>query len=395
MTQHIFTRREFFSATTLGTISLLAAHRLKAQPLLNTQEMLVYIGTYTTGKSEGIYVYRLDLASGALKRQSVTGGIVNPSFVAIDPRRRFLYSVAETSEFNGRKSGAVSAYAIDQKTGDLKALNQQPSMGTGPCYVAVERTGRFVLTANYGGGSVTVLPVRKDGSLGPPTDTIQHTGSSINRDRQAGPHAHCIVPDASGRFALAADLGLDKVMIYRFDAKKGKLRPHTPPFAALKPGAGPRHIAFHPDGQFAYVINELDSTLVAFSYDKTNGTLTELQISPTLPDGFKGTNYCADVHVHPSGQFVYASNRGHDSIAVFGIDRKTGRLIFIEHASTQGNWPRNFALDPTGTFLLAANQKSDSIITYRIDQQSGRLTPTGRMIEIPAPVCLKLIPAFS
>lgn len=394
MTQHIFTRREFFSATTLGTISLLAAHRLKAQPLLNAQEMLVYIGTYTTGKSEGIYVYRLDLASGELKRQSVTGGIVNPSFVAIDPRRKYLYAVAETSEYNGKKSGAVCAYAIDQKTGNLKALNQQPSMGTGPCYVAPDRSGRFVLTANYGSGSVTVLPVRKDGSLGPPTDTIQHTGSSINKDRQAGPHAHCVLSDASGRFVLAADLGLDKVMIYRFDARKGKLTPHTPPFAALKPGAGPRHIAFHPDGQFAYVINELDSTLVAFTYDKTNGTLTELQVSPTLPDGFKGTNYCADVHVHPSGQFVYASNRGHDSIAVFGIDRKTGRLIFIEHASTQGNWPRNFAIDPTGTFLLAANQKSDSVITYRIDQPSGRLTPTGRMTEIPAPVCLKLIPKF-
>ena len=395
MTQDNFTRREFFSATALGTISLLAARRLQAQPLPDTREMLVYIGTYTTGKSEGIYVYRLNLASGELKRQSATGGIVNPSFVAIDPRRKYLYSVAETGEFNGRKSGAVSAFAINQKNGDLKALNQQPSMGAAPCYVATDPSGRFVLTANYGGGSVTVLPVRKDGSLGPPTDTIQHTGSSINKDRQAGPHAHCIVPDAAGRFVLAADLGLDKVMIYRLDAKKGKLTPHTPPFAALRPGAGPRHIAFHPDGQFAYVINELDSTLVAFTYDKTNGTLTELQVSPTLPDGFKGTNYCADVHVHPSGQFVYASNRGHDSIAVFGIDRKTGRLIFIEHASTQGNWPRNFAIDPTGALLLAANQKSDSIITYRIDQQSGRLTPTGKMIEIPAPVCLKLIPAFS
>lgn len=395
MKNHSFTRREFFGTTAFGTISLLAARRLSAQPQPKAQELLVYIGTYTTGKSEGIYVYRLNLASGELRRQSAAGGVVNPSFVAIDPRRKYLYSVAETGEFNGRKSGAVSAWAINQKTGDLKALNQQPSMGTGPCYVSVDRSGKFVLTANYGSGSVTVLPVGRDGSLGAPTDTIQHTGSSVNQGRPTRPHAHCIVPDASGRFMLAADLGLDKVMIYRFDAKQGKLAPNTQPFVALKPGTGPRHVAFHPGGQFAYVINELNSTLIAFTYGKTNGTLTEVQVSPTLPDGFKGTNYCADVHVHPSGQFVYASNRGHDSIAVFGVDRKTGRLIFIEHVSTQGNWPRNFAIDPTGTFLLAANQKSDSIITYRIDRQSGRLTPTGKMLEIPAPVCLKLIPAFS
>ncbi len=397
MTSDNFTRRRFVQAAGISTLglALTASPLSEAAPNPSNNKMLVYVGTYTTGKSEGIYLYKFNLASGELTPHRVTRGIVNPSFLAIDRRRKYLYAVNEIEDFGGKKSGAVSAFAIDQQSGELKLLNQQPSLGAAPCYVIVDRTGRFVLTANYSGGSVAVLPIRNDGSLGEPTEMIQHTGSSVNPQRQEGPHAHCIVPDAANRFVVAADLGLDKVMSYRFDAKKGKLTPNTPPWAQIKAGAGPRHVTFHPNGRFAFVINELDSTLIAFAYDKTQGTLKELQTISTLPEGFSGTSYCADVHVHPSGSFVYGSNRGHDSIVVFAFDQKSGKLAFVETVATQGQVPRNFAIDPGGKFLLAANQKTDNVMTYRIDAQTGKLNPTGQITEIPTPVCLKMIPAFS
>ena len=396
MTSDNRTRRRFIQAAGFGTLglALTAAQLTEAAPNLTNNEMLVYVGTYTTGKSEGIYLYKFNLASGELKPHSVAKGIVNPSFLAIDHRRKYLYAVSEIEDFGGKKSGAVSAFAIDQKSGELKLLNQQSSLGAAPCYVIVERTGKFVLAANYNGGNLVVLPIRNDGSLGEQTDLIQHTGASVNPQRQEGPHAHCIIPDAANRFVFAADLGLDQVMSYRFDAKKGKLTPNTPPFAQIKAGAGPRHLAFHPNGRFAFVINELNSTLIAFAYDKAHGTLKELQTISTLPEGFNGTSYCADVHVHPSGRFVYGSNRGHDSLVVFAFDQKSGKLTFVETVSTQGQIPRNFAIDPTGAFLLAANQKTDTVMTYRIDSPTGKLKPTDQITEIPTPVCLKMIPAF-
>ncbi len=351
----------------------------------NNEELLVYIGTYTRGKSEGIYVYRMESSTGVLKFASVAKGINNPAFLAIDSQQRYLYAVNES----GKPSGAVSAFSIDQQTGELTYLNQQSSHGVGPCHLNVDQTGQFVLVANYGSGSVAVLPIQSDGKLGEATDFAQHRGSSVNPRRQSGPHAHSIFLDRTNRFAFAPDLGLDKIMIYQLDLTEGKLKPNDEPWAKVKAGAGPRHFAFHPGGAYGYVINELDSTLTAFTYDEASGRLREIQTVSTLPEGFSGTSYCADVHVSPSGRFIYGSNRGHDSLVIFEINEGTGKLTYVGHEPTQGKNPRNFAIDPAGIFLLAANQDSDTIVTFRIDQQTGKLTPTGHVAEVPTPVCLK------
>ncbi len=376
----------------LGGIALSLPVAAQNSSKQKSKDLLLYVGTYTRGKSEGIYVYRMSLASGELKHAATVKGISNPSFLAIDPARKFLYAVNESSQFAGRKGGGLTAFAIDQKTGDLRKLNEQPSPGV-PCHVSIHPSGKFVLAANYGGGNVVIYPVNADGGLGEASDVAQHTGKGADPKRQDGPHAHCIMLDAAGRYAFAPDLGIDRVMVYKVDAKNGKFIPNG--FAATKPGAGPRHFDFHPTGKFAYVINELDSTMVAFAYDKAKGELKESQTVSTLPADFKGTSYCADVHVHPSGKFVYGSNRGHDSIVAFAIDQATGKLTLIGHESTGGKWPRNFGIDPTGAFLLAANQNTDNVVAFRIDQTTGKLTATGQATEIPTPVCLKFIPAFS
>jgi 6-phosphogluconolactonase len=386
-------RRDFLRFAGLGALGL----TLPFSGVLDvrTGELLVYVGTYTTGKSEGIYLYRLNLASGELKHVSTTAGVVNPSFLTLAPSRRYLYAVNEVGDFAGKKSGAISAFAIDQKTGRLRLLNQQPSLGADPCYVDVDTGGRFVLLANYTGGNVTVLPVQSDGSLGEATDMKQGQGSSINRERQEGPHAHCIVLDPANRFAYSCDLGTDKVMIFRFDGRNGKLLPAEPAWVQVAAGSGPRHLAFHPGGKYVFVLNELLSTVTTFARDEEKGSLRELQRLPTLPKDFTGTNTSADIHVSLDGRFVYCSNRGHDSIACFNIDPRTGRLTFIAHASTGGKTPRNFAIDPTGAFLLVANQKSDNIVTFRRDRETGRLSATGHVAEVPSPVCLKFTTPFS
>lgn len=391
MSSNQFTRREFVKASGLAALARSIPVSAQTGSKRKLKELLMYVGTYTKGRSESIYIYRMNLADGQLKPAATIKGISNPSFLAIDPKRRFLYAANESGEFAGKRGGGVTAFAIDRKTGDLRKLNEQNSPGV-PCYVSVHPSGKFVLAANYGGGNVVIYPVRADGSLAEASDVAQHKGAGGDPKRQSGPHAHSIVPDAAGRYAFAPDLGLDKVMIYRIDTKNGKFIPNG--FAATKPAAGPRHFDFHPSGKFAYVVNELDSTMIAFAYDKTKGALQELQTISTLPDGFSGTNYPADVHVHPSGRFVYGSNRGHDSIVIFSIDQNTGKVALVGHESTQGKWPRNFGIDPTGAFLLAANQNTDNVITFRIDQQSGKLTATGQTTEIPSPVCLKFIPAF-
>jgi 6-phosphogluconolactonase len=293
------------------------------------------------------------------------------------------------NEFGGKPGGAVSAFAIESN-GTLRFLNQQASLGADPCHLTVDRKRKNLLVANYTGGNVAVLPIQRNGSLGPATDLEQHEGSST-KEQQKGPHAHCIILDRSERFALAADLGIDKVMIYRFDEKTGKLRPGKQPWASLQPGAGPRHLILHPSGKYLYVINELDSTLTSFKYDGTIGTLSTIDTVSTLPNNFSGSSYCADVRVSPSGRFLYGSNRGHDSIVVFAIDHRTGKLEQLEHVSTEGKWPRNFTIDPMGRFLLVANQRTDNVVTFMIDAQTGRLKPTGYVAEIPAPVCLKFV----
>ena len=353
--------------------------------------VLVYVGTYTQGKSRGIYVDRLDLGSGSLSPVGSVSGVSNPSFLAIHPNGRFVYAVNETTESGGKKAGAVSAFAIDSATGQLTELNHQSSEGAGPCYIVVDRSGKNVLVANYGGGSVAVLPIHDDGRVGKATAFVQHHGSSVNAERQEAPHAHSINLDRANRFAFAADLGLDKILVYRFDAAKGTLTPNNPPSASLAPGSGPRHFAFHPSGHYAYVINEINCTVTAFAYDGDRGALKELQTVSTLPGDFQQGYSTAEVQVHPSGKFLYGSNRGHDSIAIFAIDPATGRLTSAGHQPTGGKTPRNFGIDPTGSYLLAANQDSDTIVVFRIDPQSGQLTPTGSKVDVPMPVCVKFL----
>ncbi len=355
------------------------------------RDLFVFIGTYTRLGSEGIYVYRMD-ASGKLSYVSKAMGIDDPSFLAIDPQRRYLYAASEVQEFEGKSGGVVYSYAINRATGELTLLNRQPTGSPGPCHLTVDKTGRCLLVANYHGGALTVFPIQQGGGLGPASDFVQHEGSSVNPDRQKEAHAHSINLDSSNRFAFAPDLGMDKIMIYQLDPSGGKLKPNNPPWTQLKAGSGPRHFAFHPSERYAYVINELASTVTAFTYAAARGALTEIQTVSTLPEGFTGTSHTADIHTDPTGRFLYGSNRGHDSIAIFSIDQGTGRLTFVGHEPTQGRTPRNFAIDPTGTYLLAANQNSGSIVTFRMDGQTGKLSPTGHVAEVPGPVCLLFMP---
>ncbi len=356
-------------------------------------ESLAYFGGYTAGKSKGIYVARFDSATGKLGAPELAAEATNPSFLAIHPGHKFLYAVGELGG-SGKKAGAVSAFALDAATGKLSLLNQQPSGGSGPCYVGLDNNGKNALVANYGSGSVAVLPIKADGTLGAPSAEMQHTGSSVNPKRQAGPHAHSIFLDAANRFAFASDLGLDKVMIYRFDAARGTLTPNDPPFAAVAPGSGPRHFSFHPNGKFAYVINEMLCTVTAFAYDAGRGALQEIETVSTLPAGEKllPSYSCAEIRVHPNGRVLYGSNRGHNTLAVFALDPETGKLKLIENAPSLGKIPRNFNFDPTGKWLLAAHQTSDNVVVFAIDQKTGKLTPTGQQVEVAACVCIKFMP---
>ena len=352
----------------------------------------VYIGTYANGKGTGIALLEMDGATGKLTSHGLAAESINPSFLAIHPTGKYLYAVNEVGEFGGEKAGAVSAFALDRASGKLTPLNQQSSKGAGPCHLIVDRTGKNVLVANYGGGSAAVLPIGDDGRLGAATAFVQHSGSGKNPRRQEGPHAHSINLDAANRYAVVADLGLDKVFVYRFDADKGTLTANQPPYVSLSPSSGPRHFAFHPDKRHAYVINEMLSTVTALDYDAERGVLKPLQTLSTIVLSARDGNSTAEVQVHPSGKFVYGSNRGYDSIAIFSVDPASGELTPVAHQSTQGKTPRNFGIDPTGSFLLAANQDSGTVVVFKIDQQTGRLTPTGDVAKVPSPVCVKFLP---
>ena len=367
-----------------------AAEGAKSSP---DGKQFVYFGTYTGAQSKGIYVSRLDLSTGNLSAPVLAAEIASPSFLAIHPHHQFLYAVNEISNFSGDKSGAVSSFSIDATAGKLTLLNQKTSGGDGPCHLDLDKSGKFVLVANYGGGSIETLRIRDDGSLTDPSAFIQHKGSSVNPQRQEGPHAHYITTDPANRFALACDLGLDKVLVWQFGASDGILVPNDPPSASVKPGSGPRHLAFHPIGRFAYVINELFCTVTAFSYDEARGELKELQTISSLPaDETVKPNYStAEIEVHPSGNFLYGSNRGHNTIVVYAIAKKSGKLTLVEHQSTQGKTPRGFSIDPTGQYLLAGNQDSNTVVVFRINPKSGCLTPAGKSIEVGAPVCVKFM----
>lgn len=378
----------------LGVCCLCGVSSLVSAADAPSGKQRVYFGTYTGKSSKGIYRSELDLAAGKLSPPVLAGEAVNPSFLAIAPSQKFLYAVGEVNDINGKKGGGVSAFAIDSATGDLKMLNQQSSVGAGPCHIVVDRTGKTALVANYGGGSAAALPIQADGKLGEASSFVQHTGSSINPGNQAGPHAHSINVDAANRFAVVADLGIDKVMVYRLNPDKGMITANDPPSASVEAGSGPRHFAFHPNGKNAYVINEIKLTVTAFQYDAEKGVLTPQQTISTLPDGVtdrKGMS-TAEVQVHPSGKFLYGSNRGHHSIAIFSIDSATGKLTAVGHQGQGIKTPRNFGIDPTGNYLLVANQDGDSVTVFRIHQTTGQLESTGSTIAVGTPVCVKFLP---
>ena len=354
-----------------------------------TDPDLLYVGTYT----ESIYLVRMDRRSGELVQVGSVKAGANPSFLTIHPNGRVLYAVNEL------ENGAVSAFAIDRATGSLTRLNEQPSEGGAPCFVSVDRSGRALLVANYAGGSVALLPIQPDGALAPATSVVQHAGTGPNTERQEAPHAHCILPDPSNRFALAADLGADRVFVYLLDLEGRSLR-HIEgrggrgegggDFVVL-PGAAPRHIAFHPTLPLVFVANELDSTVATLRFDAERGALSSLDTRSTVPAAWTGgTNYPADIHVAATGRTLYVSNRGHNSIAVYSVAQSTGALVLDQVVSTQGDWPRNFSLDRAGRWLLVANQRSDSVLVFGRDPQNGRLTPTrpAQRIAIPSPACL-------
>jgi 6-phosphogluconolactonase len=362
----------------------------RAAPPIGPPGLHVYVGTYTSADSKGIYHLTLDLATGALAAAGEPTTAVNPSFLAFHPSGRYLYAVNETGESRRGESGAVSAYSIDAKTGALTFLNRQASGGAAPCHLSLDIPGRHLFVANYGGGSVAVLPIEPGGRLGPATSVVRHEGRGSNPRRQEAPHAHAVHLDPTNALALVADLGLDRLVAYRFDPRQGALIAHEPATVRMSPGAGPRHFVFHSDGRLLYVLNELGSTVTALRYDAPHASFAEFQSVSTLPEGFAGENAPAEIAVRADGKFLYASNRGHDSIAIFAIEASTGRLAPQGHRLTQGKGPRHFAIDPTGAYLLAANQDSDSIVVFRIDAASGRLEPVGPPFRVPKPVCVRI-----
>jgi len=344
-----------------------------------------YVGTYTQKGSKGIYRFDFDPATGQLSGRAVAGATSNPSFLAVSPDRRFLYAVSEISDFEGKKTGAVAAFAIE-KNGDLTALNKQSSEGSGPCHLVVDKAGKHVLVANYGGGTVAVLPIAADGSLQKASSVRRHEGKGPNAQRQDKPHAHGVYLDAAEHFALAPDLGADRVFVSSFDAAKGTLAAHGA--GTLEPGSGPRHLAFHPSGRFVYVINELASTVTAFSYDAAKGELQSLQTLSALPEGFKGTSYTAEIEVSPDGRFVYGSNRGHDSLAVFSVDAASGKLTPAGHVPIGGSWPRHFKIEPSGRVLVAAHQRGGTVGFFRLDPKTGQPSPLGATVAIDRAACV-------
>jgi len=362
---------------------------------LQKGKYLFYVGTYTQdgSTSKGIYAYRYDAATQEVTSLGLAAETTNPSWVALHPSGRFLYAVNEVQNYNGPNSGGLSAFSVDRATGKLTFLNKVASRGADPCYITVDQSGKYVLVANYTGGSIAAFPISADGTLGNAKAFVQHTGHGLNPKRQEAAHAHSIDLSPDERFAFVDDLGLDELLVYKFDKSKGSLKPNNPPFAKLDAGAGPRHFALHPSGKFAYVVSEMASTVTAFSIELKAGMLHRSQSISTLPDDFKGENDDAEIAVHPSGKFLYASNRGHDSITVFAIDPAKGTLTVVEHASTQGKTPRNFAIDPTGTLLFAENQQSNNIVIFRIDEKTGKLTPTGKVLAVGQPVCVKFLAA--
>ena len=379
--------------TTIFAASVISVDAWGPERPHTMSDYFVYIGSYTGPKSRGIYVYKLASATGKLTPLGLAAETASPAFLAIHPNHRYLYAVNEVSKFDGQKTGSVSAFSIDRSTGKLTSLNTVSSGGPGPCHLTVDHTGKYLLVANYGVGSVAMFPILANGGLAKATVILPHKGHSIDPKRQDGPHAHSIYVSADNRFVVSADLGTDQVYVYRFDATNGTLTPNDPPSAAVPPGTGPRHFAFHPNAKFAYVIEEMGSSLTSFSYDAAHGVLHPLETIKTTPSDYKGYNDCAELYIHPTGKFLYGSNRGHDSITVFFIDSVKGTPTPIEYVPSGGKTPRGFGIDPTGTYLIAGNQDSNTLAVFRIDAKTGRLTPTGQKEDVQQPVCVVFEPA--
>jgi 6-phosphogluconolactonase len=385
---HVERNRPMLRRLLLATLAVLFAQGA----LMAQEKTLIYVGTYTGKTSKGIYLFEMDKNTGKLTERGLVAETPNPTFLAIHPNKKFLYAVSEIGNFGGKSAGAVAAFAIDPKDNSLKLLNKQSSGGSGPCHVSMDKAGKNVFVANYGGGSVAMLPVKDDGSLGEATSFIQHTGSSVNPGRQKEPHAHSINLDPAGKYAFAADLGTDMVYVYKVDPANGTLTKNAPAGAKLAPGSGPRHFAFHPNGKHAFVINELLLTLTSFNYDPDSGTLNEIETISTLPDNTTNKGFStAEVVVHPSGKWVLGSNRTHDSIAVFAFDEAKGSLTRVGNYGDTVKVPRNFVIDPTGNFVLVGNQAGDSITVFRMNQQTGELTRVGDPTPCPTPVCLRFV----
>lgn len=354
---------------------------------LREDDILVYVGSYTKRSDMGLHVYALDRHTGQLRHiQSVKEN--NASYLDVDQERGRLYSVSEIETDDGTE-GAVAAFSIDLESGHIQLINRQPAVKGRPTYIKIDNSGRFVLVANYGGSNVSMYPIQEDGSLDEMTDLHFHEGSGVNKHRQDKAHPHCIIVDPDNRYAYVPDLGIDQIVRYRLEWDKKKFIPVVP--VITPPGSGPRHMIFHPNGKFAYLINELDATVIAYKYDKNEGTLSEIQTLLSLPRNFKGENTSADIHITPDGRFLYVSNRGHDSLTAFSINEETGLLTVIGHTPSGGRTPRNFAITPNGNYLLAANQDTDNIVVFHIDQETGELTATGHEIEVPEAVCIKMI----
>ena len=387
---HSLTRRDFVATTALGAVGLFrGAAGGFARGEGQAADALLYVGTYTeAGRTDGIYLLRMEARTGALRQVEALDVGANPSFLTIHPNGRTLYSVNEVTETEGQPTGAVRAFSIDAESGALTWLDEQPSEGAAPCYVSTDRKGRFVLVANYVTGTVATLPIDETGALTHSSHVVQHVGKGPVTARQEHAHAHCVIPHPSNRFVLAADLGVDRVLVYRFGEETGSLQHLEQSDAVLAPGTGPRHLAFHPLLPLVFVSGELNSTVTALHCDPVTGALRVVQTLSTLPTSFKGENFPADIHVAPSGRTLYVSNRGHNSVAVFSIGA-SGTLALQQVMPTGGDWPRNFSIDPTGRWLLVANQRSGSVVVFARDMVSGHLTATSQRFALPSPVCLR------
>ncbi len=356
---------------------------------------LVYFGTNTNAKngSKGIYVARFNSRSGDLAKPELAVEAGNPGFLSIHPSKKYLYAIGDVTTPDGKKGGGISSFSIEANTGKLTLLNQQSAIGSGPCHLNVDATGKMAVLANYGSGSVASYAIGAEGKVSEAASFIQHEGSSIDPKRQKGPHAHSVNFSPDNRFAFACDLGLDKVLIYKVDPATGKMTPNEPAFAKTPAGGGPRHLAFHPSGKFVFVNNEMAMTETVFAYDTATGAMTEVQTVSTLPEADRGKPgfSTAETLAHPNGKNVYVSNRTHDTIAVFNCDPATGKLTLIQNVPVEGQVPRNICLDPTGKWLIAAHQNSGTAALFKVEAEGGKLSFTGTKIEVPGSICVRFL----